>query len=236
MIHSYLGSYSYELFDTTPDQLDAFLKSTDFSGINVTIPYKKSVLPYCKELSDTAQKLGAVNTVIRQKDGSLIGHSTDYFGFQYMLKKSSISVADRKVLVLGSGGASNTVCCVLQELGAHVVVISRSGVNHYGNLHIHADASLIVNTTPVGMYPNTLISPVDLSLFPNLEGVLDLVYNPARTKILLDAECRGLQSMNGLIMLVAQAKESAQWFTGVEMEDQIIEKIHKAEAQKISDV
>ena len=130
------------------------------------------------------------------------------------------------MLVLGSGGASNTVCSVLQELGANVIVISRSGENHYGNLHVHSDASLIVNTTPVGMYPNTLISPLDIGMFPNLAGVMDVVYNPSRTKILLDAEHRGLLTMNGLIMLIAQAKESAEWFTGCKMDNQIIEKIH----------
>lgn len=226
LIHSYLGSYNYELFDTAPEHLENFLNDVDFTGINVTLPYKKSALPYCKELSDTAQKLGSVNTIIRQSNGSLIGHNTDYFGFQYLLSKSDIAIGDRKVLVLGSGGASNTVCCVLRELGANVIVISRSGENHYGNLHIHADASLIVNTTPVGMYPNTLISPLDLGMFPNLEGVIDVVYNPARTKILLDAERRGLYTTNGLIMLVAQAKESAEWFTGTEITIQVIDKIH----------
>lgn len=226
IIHSYLGSYSYELFDTASGQLKAFVKSTDFSGINVTIPYKKSVIPYCRDLSDTAQRLGAVNTIVRKNDGSLIGHNTDYFGFQYMLRKFGMDVGDRKVLVLGSGGASNTVCSVLQELGANVIVISRSGENHYGNLHVHSDASLIVNTTPVGMYPDTLISPLDISMFPNLAGVLDVIYNPSRTKILLDAEQRGLLTMNGLIMLIAQAKESAEWFTGCKIDNQIIEKIH----------
>ena len=226
LIHSYLGSYSYELFDTPPEQQENFFDNTDFAGINVTIPYKKSLLPYCSELTDTAKKLGAVNTIVRQSNGTLLGHNTDCFGFQYMLDKSGIAVGDRKVLVLGSGGASNTVCCILRELGANVIVISRSGENHYGNLHRHKDASLIVNTTPVGMYPNTLVSPLDLGIFPNLEGVLDVVYNPARTKILLDAERRGLYTMNGLVMLVAQAKESAEWFTGTEIPNQIIDQVH----------
>lgn len=225
-IHSYLGTYSYELFDTPPEQLHNFLKSADFSGINVTIPYKKTVLQYCDELSDRARMLGAVNTIVQKNNGSLIGHNTDYFGFQYMLSKSKIDVADRKVLVLGSGGASNTVCCVLRELGANVIIISRSGENNYSNVHLHKDASLIVNTTPVGMYPHTLDSPLDLGLFPNLEGVLDVIYNPARTKILLDAEQRGLTAVNGLIMLVAQAKESAEWFSEKPIDDHIIDKIH----------
>ena len=227
-IHSYLGTYSYELFDIPQDKLHDFLKTSDFSGINVTIPYKKSVLQYCNDLSERARILGAVNTIIRSAKGTLVGHNTDYFGFQYMLTKSNIAVADKKVLVLGSGGASNTVCCVLRELGANVIIVSRSGENHYGNLYLHRDASLIVNTTPVGMYPNTLISPIDLNQFSNLEGVLDVVYNPSRTKILLDAEQRGLTAMNGLVMLVAQAKEAAEWFTGKAINNQIIDKIHAA--------
>lgn len=227
MIHSYLGSYAYSLFDVSPQELDGFLRNADFTGINVTLPYKKSVLPYCRELSDVAGKMGAVNTIVRRMDGTLIGHNTDYFGFQFMLKMSGIQVSDRKVLVLGSGGASNTVCNVLKEQGANVIVISRTGENHYGNLHLHADAAMIVNTTPVGMYPHTLASPLDLGVFPNLEGVLDVVYNPSRTKILLDAQQRGLTTMNGLMMLVAQAKESSQWFTGSQIPDQTILEIHK---------
>ena len=227
-IHSYLGTYSYELFDIPQDKLHDFLKTSDFSGINVTIPYKKNVLQYCNDLSERANILGAVNTIIRSANGTLVGHNTDYFGFQYMLTKSNIAVADKKVLVLGSGGASNTVCCVLRELGANVIIVSRSGENHYGNLYFHRDASLIVNTTPVGMYPNTLISPIGLDQFSNLEGVLDVVYNPSRTKILLDAEQHGLTAMNGLVMLVAQAKEAAEWFTGKAINNQIIDKIHTA--------
>ena len=130
-------------------------------------------------------------------------------------------------MILGSGGASNTAVAALQELGAQTVVISRSGENNYTNLHLHADAFLIVNATPVGMYPNVGISPVDLSLFPRLEGVLDVVYNPARTQLLLDAEARGLKTENGLWMLVAQAKENAEWFTGSVISDAVIPAIHK---------
>lgn len=227
IIHGYLGDYQYDLYDTSTDDLEIFLNTADFDGINVTLPYKKSVIPFCRELSATAQKLGAVNTIVRRANGALVGHNTDYFGFQYMLNKSNISVSDKKVLVLGSGGASNTVRCVLNEQGANVVVISRSGENNYDNLHHHSDAVLIVNTTPVGMYPKTLISPLDLGMFPNLLGVLDVVYNPARTQILLDAEKRGLIAMNGLVMLVAQAKESAEWFTNAKIDNKIIDHIHK---------
>lgn len=226
-IHAHLADYSYVLCEKEPEELEAFLKSGSFKGLNVTIPYKKDVIPYLDELSPTARRLGAVNTIVRREDGSLIGHNTDYFGFCSMVKKSGLNVSGKKVLVLGSGGASNTAVAALQELGGNVVIISRSGENNYGNLHLHADAAVIVNTTPVGMYPNTGISPIDLDLFPRLEGVLDVVYNPARTQILLDAEKRGLVAMNGLWMLVAQAKESAEWFAGISIPDSKIAQIHR---------
>ena len=225
-IHGLLGSYDYKLFEKEPEEVGDFLKNGDFTGVNVTIPYKKDVIPYLSQLSPVAKRLGAVNTIVRRQDGSLIGHNTDYFGFQYLVERSGLTVSGKKVLVLGSGGASNTAVAVLRELGAQVVVISRSGENNYHNLHLHRDASVIVNTTPVGMYPNTGVSPIDLNLFPQLEGVLDVVYNPARTQILLDAEKRGLVAMNGLWMLVAQAKESAEWFTGSAIDQNKIPEIH----------
>ena len=226
-IHSELGDYPYMLFPIDPQNLSYFFRTMKFAGLNVTIPYKKTVVSYCNELSETAEKLGAVNTIVRRTDGTLYGHNTDYFGFQYMLKKSGLDVSEKKVLVLGSGGASATVQAVLEESGAHVVIISRSGENNYNNLHLHEDAAVIVNTTPVGTYPETGISPIALSPFPKLEGVLDLTYNPARTELLMDAEDRGLVTMNGLWMLVAQAKESAELFTGTKIPDEIIETIYQ---------
>ena len=225
-IHKKLADYDYELFEKEPQELEAFLKSGSFTGLNVTIPYKKDVIPFLDELSPVAKRLGAVNTILRREDGTLIGHNTDYFGFRYLIQRSGLAVEGKKVLVLGSGGASNTAVAVLRELGARVIIISRSGENNYENLSLHADASVIVNTTPVGMYPNTGISPVDLGLFPQLEGVVDAVYNPARTQILLDAESRGLAAVNGLWMLVAQAKESAEWFTGSQIPNSKIQVIH----------
>lgn len=226
-IHSYLGNYSYVLFEKMQGELESFLKNGDFHGLNVTIPYKKEVLPFLDSLSDCAAALGAVNTIVRQPDGKLVGHNTDYYGFSSMLKKSSICVSGKKVLVLGSGGASATVVAVLQKESADVIVISRSGKNNYENLHLHSDAAVIVNTTPVGMYPNVGVSPVDLNAFPHLEGVLDVVYNPARTQLLMDAEEKGIITENGLWMLVAQAKESAEWFTGKEILNERISEIHQ---------
>ena len=226
-IHALLGNYSYQLFEKEPEEIGDFLKNGDFTGLNVTIPYKKEVIPFLDELSPAAARLGAVNTIVR-RDGKLIGHNTDYFGFRWLVQESGLQVAGKKALVLGSGGASSTAAAVLQELGATVIVISRSGENNYGNLDRHADAAVIANTTPVGMYPNTGKSALSLEGFPRLEGVLDAVYNPARTQILLDAERRGLAAVNGLWMLVAQAKESAEWFTGEEIPDSRIAKIHHA--------
>lgn len=225
-IHRQLGDYEYTLFEKEPDELEDFLKNGDFSGLNVTVPYKKAVIPYLDELSDIAERLGAVNTIVR-RDGRLIGHNTDYFGFETMVRSSGLDVAGKKALVLGSGGASCTACAVLEAMGANTIVISRSGRNNYRNISIHGDATLIVNTTPVGMFPNVGVSPVDLALFSNLEGVLDVIYNPVRTKLLLDAERRGLVTRNGLLMLVAQAKESAEWFTGSDLSDDLIPTIHK---------
>ena len=235
-IHGMLGSYSYDLFEVSEHELEHFLKHGDFTGLNVTIPYKKAVIPFCAELSVRAEQLGAVNTILRRSNGSLIGHNTDYFGFASMLERTGLKVAGKKVLVLGSGGASNTVVAVLREAGAQVVVISRSGEDNYRNLHRHADAGVLVNTTPVGTFPNTGISPVDLRLFPALEGVLDVVYNPARTQLLLDAENRGLVTENGLWMLVAQAKESAEWFTGRNISDSVIPEIHRALRRKMENI
>lgn len=225
-IHIELGNYPYALYEISADSLGEFLRCGNFTGLNVTIPHKKSVIPYCTQLSAIAKKLGSVNTLIKKEDGTLIGHNTDYFGFQYMVAKSGLQLRNKKVLVLGNGGAAATVVEVLKEIGAKVVVISRNGENNYQNLHLHTDASAIVNATPVGMYPNVGEAPVTLEQFSNLEGVLDLIYNPARTALLQMAERRGLVAVNGLWMLVAQAKESAEWFSNQTIACEAIERIH----------
>ncbi len=235
-IHGLLGDYSYELFEKEPEELAAFLRDGDFSGINVTIPYKKDVIPYLDALSPAAQKIGSVNTIVRRADGTLFGHNSDYFGFVSLVKHSGIAVDGKKVLVLGSGGTSNMVVTALRDLGAAPVVISRSGENNYDNLHLHADASVIVNATPVGMYPNTGVSPIDLNRFPKLEGVLDVIYNPAKTKLLLDAESLGIPHENGLWMLVAQAKEASEYFTGNKLSDDMIGKIHQKLSRQMKNI
>ena len=214
-IHGKLAGYEYRLIELAPEELGSFLRSGQFDGLNVTIPYKKAVIPYCDELTPQARRIGSVNTILRRPDGTLLGHNTDYDGFAYLLRSAGAEVAGKKALVLGTGGASLTVHTVLEDLGVgESVAISRSGPDNYTNLDRHADARIIVNATPVGMYPNTGTSPVDLSLFPSLEGVFDLIYNPAKTQFLLDGEKRGLLWANGLGMLVAQAKAAAELFLG----------------------
>lgn len=227
-IHGMLAGYDYQLFEREPEQLEDFLKNGPWDGINVTIPYKKAVLPYCAELSETAQRIGSVNTIVRRPDGSLYGDNTDAYGFESLVGKSGIDVRGKKALVLGSGGASVTVVAVLKALGAEsVTVISRSGEDNYNNLDRHADAQIIANTTPVGMYPNNGQAAVDLAQFPQCEGVLDVVYNPARTALLLQAEKLGIPCAGGLYMLVAQAKRSSELFTGSSIPDGEIGRIEK---------
>lgn len=226
-IHALLGDYEYGLFEVAPDGLEQFMRAHNFDGINVTIPYKKAVMKYLDCISPEAEKIGSVNTVT-VRDGKLYGDNTDYFGFLYMIKKSGIEITGKKCLVLGSGGASLTVVAVLRDLNAkEIVIISRKGENNYENINVHSDAQIIVNTTPVGMYPNNLESAIDINLFPNLDGVLDIVYNPLKTKLILDAEDRGIPSAAGLSMLVAQAKRANEIFFGISRPDSVCEKIEK---------
>ena len=228
MIHHQLGDYDYRLFEIPRDALDAFLESGDWDGLNVTIPYKKAVVPYCGALSEAAAKLQSVNTLVRRPDGTLYGDNTDLYGFLYMVRRSGIQPAGKKALVLGSGGASVTVKAALEQLGASVTVISRSGPDNYANLDRHADARIIANTTPVGMYPHNGAAAVDLRQFPHCEGVLDIVYNPARTALLLQAEELGIPCAGGLSMLVAQARRSSELFTGAVMDDGVLERVERS--------
>ncbi len=230
-IHALLGDYSYELFEVEPENLEGFLNEGRFHGLNVTIPYKKAVMPYCKVLSEKARRIGSVNTLLRMADGSLYGDNTDFDGFSWLLTRNGGIKAGEKALVLGTGGASLTVQTVLKELGARVVVLSRQGENHYGTLENHGDAVLLVNATPVGMYPMNGERLVDLKKLPKLRCVLDLIYNPARTRLLLDAEELGIAWEGGLSMLVAQAKRAAELFLGQDISDgcnnQILCKLQK---------
>lgn len=225
-IHSLLGDYTYRLIPLEPEEVGEFLKKGEFHGLNVTIPYKKTVMEYCAELTPAARRIGSVNTILRRPDGTLLGDNTDYNGFLYQLNATGAQVAGKKALVLGSGGASLTVRTVLAELGAReIVVISRTGENNYHNLDRHADAQIIVNATPVGMYPKNGESLIDLNQFPHCEAVFDLIYNPAKTQLLLQAQRRGLIWANGLGMLVAQAKVASERFQGKELPDSLVAQI-----------
>lgn len=236
-IHSMLADYEYKLFEKSPEELEDFLKSGEFDGLNVTIPYKKAVMPYCTELSPTAAQIGSVNTIVRRSDGSLYGDNTDAFGFENLILHNGIEVKGKKALVLGTGGASVTAQAVLKNLGAsEVVVISRRGEDNYENIAKHRDAEIIANTTPVGMYPNNGKAAVDLEMFPKLSGVLDVVYNPARTALLLQAERLGIPCAGGLYMLVSQAKRSCELFTGKSIPDSEIDRIERVLSHQMQNI
>lgn len=236
-IHGMLADYEYKLYERSPEDVETFIRHGEWDGLNVTIPYKKTVMPFCDQLSETAKRIGSVNTLVRRADGSIFGDNTDAYGFERLVRRSGIQVQGKKALVLGSGGASVTVCDVLQTLGAaSVTVISRGGENNYGNLERHADAQIIANTTPLGMYPNTGKAAVDLRQFPKCEGVLDVVYNPARTALMLQAEALHIPCASGLYMLVAQAKRSSELFTGTSIDDSQIDRIEHILASSMQNV
>ena len=211
-IHHALGNGEYKLYERQPQEIEQLLCDPDLGGLNVTIPYKQEVMQYLDSIDPAAREIGAVNTIVR-RDGRLIGYNTDHIGFCRMLEHSGIGVEGKKALVLGSGGASKTAVVCLRRLGASsVTVISREGENNYLNLSRHSDAQLIVNCTPVGMYPNNLCSPVELDRFPFCEGVADMIYNPLRTALLMQAEGLGIKTAGGLLMLTSQAVAAHELF------------------------
>lgn len=219
-IHEALGCRGYRLIELEPGDLAPFLRRTDIGGLNVTIPYKRDVMPLCDEIDPAAAAIGSVNTIVRGADGKLRGYNTDIDGFDYMAGRAGIGFAGKKVVILGSGGASLTAQAAVRRAGAReVVVVSRSGPDNYGNLDRHADADIVVNTTPVGMYPQVGAAPVDLTVFPRCEGVLDVIYNPRRTALLLQAEALDIPCSDGLPMLVAQAKTAEERFFGSPIPD-----------------
>ena len=213
-IHAALADYEYLLYEKSPEEVEDFVQNGDWHGLNVTIPYKKTVIPFCDECTDLADAIGSVNTLLRRADGSILGDNTDAYGFESLLVAAGYEPAGKKALVLGSGGASATVCACLRRRGAEVVVVSRSGDTNYENVKEQKDAALVVNTTPLGMYPRNGEKVLDLRAFPHLEAVLDVVYNPARTALLLQAEELGIPCAGGLRMLVAQGVRASEIFLG----------------------
>ena len=218
-IHEKLRGYAYELRELRPEEVGAFLTAREFRGINVTIPYKETVIPYLDEIDEAAREIGAVNTVVN-RGGKLYGYNTDFLGMRELMLREGIDPAGKKVLVLGSGGTSKTAMTVAKSLGASVVLrVSRQKrddcITYEEARAEHADAEIIINATPVGMYPNTDASPVDLADYPKLSGVVDAIYNPLRTKLVLAAKACGIRATGGLFMLVGQAAVAAEHFTGV---------------------
>ena len=218
-IHNLLASYPYDLKELPKNELDTFMKSRNFKGINVTIPYKESVIPYLDEIDEAAKAIGAVNTIVN-REGRLIGYNTDFYGMRELLLSRSIRIEKRFVAVLGTGGTSKTACAVAKSLGAsRIVRVSRNphsdGDISYDELEaIKTDIQIIINTTPVGMYPNENCAPLDIDGFSALEGVVDAIYNPLRTKLISDARARQIRAAGGLYMLAAQAARAAELFTG----------------------
>ena len=230
-IHKALAGYDYDLFCVEPEDLADFLRNTPCRGLNVTIPYKKSVIPFCASLSARARRLGSVNTMVRT-DSGWFGDNTDCLGFRAMLAPFDVSGA--KALVLGSGGAGVMAAQTLRDMGAEADVVSRSGPVNYENMD--RDADLIVNATPVGMWPETGQRPLDLREFPRCRGVADLIYNPLRTRLLLDAEELNIPAVSGLKMLVVQAKYAAELFTGEEFPDDRAETVLKTLQQRMENL
>jgi len=215
-IHAEFGGYEYDLFEREPEELAVFLRTGDFHGLNVTIPYKQAVMEFCAEISSAAQEIGSVNTILRRPDGSLYGDNTDAAGFGEMVSLLQISVLGKKAVVFGSHGSSLSICYVLKSLGAAEIIVVAIENNNAEFLSRHSDAEIFVNCTPAGMYPNIGAGepPVSIAPFPNLAAVFDIVYNPARTWLLMDAEERGIPHIGGLTMLVGQAAVSSEIFTG----------------------
>ncbi len=231
IIHSQLADYDYELCEIPKDGLDSFMRKADFKAINVTIPYKQAVIPYLHVISDTAHKIGAVNTIVNN-GGKLYGYNTDFSGMRSLIKKQGAELEGKKVLVLGSGGTSKTAAAVAESLGAaEVYRVSRSGrdgaVTYGIALSEHIDAQAIINTTPCGMYPNIGASAVDISLFKNLYSVTDAVYNPLCSELVISARQKGINARGGLYMLVAQAAFAVEKFTGETVSEDKIQSVYE---------
>ena len=237
-IHGELADYSYSLIELSEDEVGRFLKGGNFDALNVTIPYKKTVMPYLDEISDKARRIGAVNTITKTKSGTLRGDNTDYYGFWHTVETSGIAIKNQKVLILGTGGASLTAKTVCEDMGAEeITFVSRSGETNYENVYEKcADTEVIINCTPVGMYPKNGISPIVLEKFKNCKGVIDMLYNPAKTELLISAEKLRIKCVNGLTMLVAQAKKACELFLDQKISDDEIGKITNLIAHQMQNI
>lgn len=231
-IHAQIADYEYELHEIPPSGLGGFLKKRDFNAINVTIPYKQDVIPYLDEISDTAKRIGAVNTIVN-RNGRLYGDNTDFAGMLALAKHIGVDMKGRKVLILGTGGASKTGHALAEYMGAQsVFYVSRSGkdgsISYEQAVTEHSDAQIIINATPVGMFPKQDGRPIDISAFPKLEGVIDAIYNPLRTNLILDAQERGIPAEGGLYMLSAQAVHASAVFRDIPLDESLVDKAFKS--------
>lgn len=238
-IHESLGGYLYELKEISKEDLDAFMKSKSFKAINVTIPYKEKVIPYLDEILDEAKATNAVNCVINQY-GKLIGYNTDVYGFEALLKYADIDVKNKVVLILGDGGASKAVNYVLNKLNAkNILFASRKNLKNsinYNDLINHQEIEIIINTTPVGMYPNNDDELIDINIFKKLEAYVDVIYNPIRTRNVIKAELKGIKAIGGLYMLVAQAVRASEIFLNTTYNEEIIKEIYLKIKNKKSNI
>ena len=236
-LHALLGQKDYTLFEVAPEELESFMKTADFDGINVTVPYKKAVIPYLDSLSEEAKTAGSVNVIVKKEDGTLFGDNTDTAGFDAMLRFHNVKPEHKKVLILGSGGAAGAVRTVMERKGAECITVSRTGEVNYENVVLlHADADIIVNATPVGMYPENGKCPIDISPFENLFCVIDLIYNPERTVLVLSAEDRGIKAFGGMYMLAAQAALAEKIFTGREYGEKEIFRAYNTLRNKVRNI
>lgn len=231
-IHAQIADYEYELCELSPEEVGPFLEKREFCAINVTIPYKQTVMPYLDEISETAQRIGAVNTIVN-RGGVLYGDNTDFAGMRALSEHIGVSLAGKKVLILGTGGASKTAQALAKFMGAEeYYCVSRFGrdgsITYEKAIAEHSDAQVIINATPVGMFPRSAGRPIDISAFPALEGVLDAIYNPLRTNLVLDAQERGLPAAGGLYMLSAQAVHASAVFRGIEVDPMLIDNAYKS--------
>lgn len=229
-IHEKIENYEYVLREIKKEDLDSFMKAKDFKAINVTIPYKEEVIKYLDDISECAREIGAVNVIVNS-GGKLCGDNTDFYGMKSLIEKAKADVLEKKVLILGNGGTSKTAYAVVKSMGARQILkVSRKNsadtVTYDRMYEEHTDAQIIINTTPVGMYPETEMIPVNLNPFKNLEGVIDAIYNPLCTKLVLEGRKRGIRAEGGLFMLCSQAVFAAEKFTGKVYPDGMTQRVY----------
>lgn len=230
-IHESLADYTYDIHPLTKEEFPIFMEEKTFQAINVTIPYKKDVIPYLDSMDDNAKAIGAVNTIVNT-DGKLRGYNTDFSGFEYMVLRHGVELGNKKVIVLGNGGAAQAIKAVVRKHQAAEMILvdvveDGESISYEECYASHTDADVIINTSPVGMYPNTDASPVDLTKFPNCKAVMDVVYNPLTTKLVAQAKELGMNGVNGLEMLVAQAKYAVEIFLGTSIDEERIQEIYE---------